>query len=389
MRPGEEFLGYVRPDGTAGVRDHLLVIPSVVCANHVASEIARQIQGARAIPHQHGCGLLGADKEQVFRTLAGMGRNPNVGAVLVVGLGCEAIEPLKLADAISESGKPVQTVIIQDAGGTLRATEQGLRLARDLVAVLSKNRREPVGLDKLVLAIECGGSDATSGLAANPAVGVASDMLVRAGGTSILSETTEFIGAEHILAQRTCDERGRDRLLQFVARMERCARQMGADFRGSQPSPGNIKGGLTTIEEKSLGCVYKAGTCPIVEVVGYAEKPTKRGLVVMDTPGHDVESITGMLAGGAQMVVFTTGRGSPVGSAIAPVIKVTGNPATAHTMADNIDISAAGIIESTETIEEVGRAIFEELLQVASGKKTKAELLGHTEFGITRIGPTV
>lgn len=383
-----EFLGYPRSDGTVGTRNHLLVIPSVVCANHVAARIAAEV-GAVAIPHGYGCGLLGADKEQVFRTLVGMGKNPNVGAVLVVGLGCEAIQPRKVAEAISESQKPVRVVVIQEAGGTLKAMEQGTRIARDLVAELSMQERRPAGLEKLVLAVECGGSDSTSGLAANPAVGVASDILVRAGGTSILSETTEFIGAEHILAARALDEETGRKLVRFVKRMEDCALQMGVDFRGSQPSPGNIEGGLTTIEEKSLGCIYKAGSSPVAEVIAYAERPTKRGLIIMDTPGHDVESISGMLAGGAQVVVFTTGRGSPVGSPVAPVIKVTANPVTARSMADNIDIDLSAIIEGSRVLEEGGKEVFEEVLRVASGKKTKAEALGHVEFGITRIGPTV
>jgi altronate dehydratase large subunit len=244
-------------------------------------------------------------------------------------------------------------------------------------------------MSDLVLGLECGGSDPTSGIASNPVVGVASDMLLAEGGRSILSETTELIGAEHILARRARNEDVAQRLYEIVARTESRAVEAGADLRGSQPTPGNIAGGLTTIEEKSLGCIYKAGSAPVEDVLEYAESvPRGGGMYVMDTPGQDIDSITGMVAGGAQLVVFTTGRGTPTGNPIAPVIKVTGNTRTYEKMLDNIDLNAGRVIDDSVSVEQVGRELFAEILDVANGKLTKAESLGHHEFGIFRVGFT-
>ena len=240
----------------------------------------------------------------------------------------------------------------------------------------------------LILGLECGGSDATSGLAANPALGVASDSLIDLGGTCILSETTESIGAEHVLARRAVSDAVGQQLIAIVRACEERALRMGEDLRGSQPTPGNIAGGISTIEEKSLGCIHKAGSAPIQGVLGYAEAPPGAGLYVMDTPGMDVESMAGLAAGGAQVMVFTTGRGTPTGNPIMPVIKVTANRRTADRMADNIDLNLSGVIEGTLSIEQAGQRIFDEILAVAGGKLTKAELLGHTEFSIYRVGPT-
>jgi D-galactarate dehydratase / Altronate hydrolase, C terminus. len=240
-------------------------------------------------------------------------------------------------------------------------------------------------ISELILSIECGGSDTTSGLASNPAVGYASDKLVDMGGTSIFSETTEFIGAEHILARRAVTAEVGQKILNIVKACEDKAKTMGVDMRGGQPTPGNIEGGITTIEEKSLGCIYKGGTKPIQDVLDYGEAPKGKGLYIMDTPGQDIESITGMTAGGSQIVVFTTGRGTPTGSPICPVIKVTGNPWTYENMKDNIDINAGTIVEGDQSLKEVGEIIFNEIVNVANGKLTKAEALGHREFGIYKL----
>lgn len=381
--------GYVRPDGSIGVRNHVLIISSVVCANEVTSSVSNSVPGTVCVIHNEGCGQLGVDYEQTLRTLIGFGRNPNVASVLVVGLGCEKLDPRLLADGISSSGKRVEVLVIQEEGGTIRAKEKGMKIAKELVSEASRMTREPIDLSSIVLALECGGSDATSGIAANPAMGFASDYIVKAGGTSILSETPEFIGAEHILAKRAINEEVARRIYEIVERAEKSALAMGVDLRGTQPTRGNIEGGITTIEEKSLGCIYKAGKSPIQGVLEYAELPKGKGLWIMDTPGHDVQSITGMVAGGAQVVLFSTGRGTPVGCPIAPVIKITGNPITYQKMKDNIDINAGTIILGLETIEEVGLRIVEELFSVVNGKMTKAEALGHREFAITRIGPTM
>jgi altronate dehydratase large subunit len=225
-------------------------------------------------------------------------------------------------------------------------------------------------------------------LASNPACGVASDILVKNGGTSILSETTELIGAEHVLAQRAVNDCVKDKLFYIVKRCEERAKSLGEDIRGGQPTPGNIQGGITTIEEKSLGCIHKAGTSSVQGILEYADIPDAKGLFVMDTPGQDIESVSGMVAGGVQVVIFTTGRGTPTGNPLVPVIKITANKKTYQNMFDNIDLDASGIIEGTRSIEQVGEEIFNEILAVANGKTTKAEQLGHKEFSIYKIAPT-
>jgi len=382
------FLGYRRPDGTIGIRNHVLILPTSICAAQVASAMAHRAAGCVAACHAYGCCQVGADARLTFRTLLNTAANPNVGAIVVVGLGCEGLEPLTMLQAVEGLGKPARGIVIQDEGGSIGAIERGVALATRMAEELAAHRREPVPLSSLVLGLECGGSDATSGLAANPALGVASDMLIAGGGTCILSETTESIGAEHVLARRAVDDEVRRKLLGIVHACEERARRVGEDLRGSQPTPGNLAGGITTLEEKSLGCLHKAGSAPVQGVLDYGEIPSGHGLYVMDTPGMDVESMSGVAAGGAHIMVFTTGLGTPTGNPVMPVIKVTANRRTAERMADHIDVDLSGVIAGTSTIAEAGRRIFEELVAVAEGKLTKAERLGHTEFSIYRIGPT-
>lgn len=384
-----KFLGYRRADGRVGTRNHVLILPTVVCANQVAESICHLVKGTVTFSHQHGCAQLGRDLEQTVRTLVGMGSNPNVYGALVVGLGCEAVPAPVVAEGIARSGKPVRTLVIQECGGTLGAIAQGARIAAALVQEASMVQREECDVSEILLGTECGGSDACSGLSANPVLGYVSDKLVSAGATVILAETTELIGAEHILARRAVSAEVAQALLDAIRAVEDSARAMGVDMRGSQPSPGNINGGLTTIEEKSLGCIHKAGNSSLQEVVRYASCPSARGLVLMDTPGHDIEQITGMVAGGANVVIFTTGRGTATGSPIVPVIKVASNSGTIARMGDNIDFSAETVISGEESIEQVGERLFAELLRVCSGKLTKSEIFGHHEFAINRIGPTI
>lgn len=385
--PNLQISAYLRPDGRAGVRNHLLILPSVFCANVAAQRIAEGVPGVIALPHPYGCTQL--DIDRVADTLAGIGAHPNVGATVVVGLGCETLQADELAARIAASGQTVEVLSIQRQGGTLKTIARGRELAHKLVEHLATLRRRTVSLDKLVLATECGGSDATSGLAANPVIGVVADRVVAAGGTVVLSETTEWMGAEHILARRAVDERVGWRIVQVVAAVEQEAQRLGVDLRGLQPTPGNMAGGLTTIEEKSLGCIYKAGTSPVQGVLAYAEPPPGVGLYMMDTPGHDGESVSGMVAGGAQIVLFSTGRGTPLGAPVAPVLKLTANPRTAQSMADHVDFSAAGVIAGETTVEEAGEALWTLLLRVLEGQETASEILGHREFAITRAGPSV
>ena len=381
------FLGYKRDDGTVGVRNHVLILPTTVCASHVAKRIAEEVQGTIPLSHEHGCAQKGADLEQTKRILVGIGKNPNVAAVLVLGLGCETVSAPEVKEEIASSQKPVKMLIIQEAGGTKKSIQKGAKIAREMLDYISELDREEVGLESLVIGTQCGGSDACSGISGNPASGYACDLVVKGGGTVILAETTEMIGAEHLLAERAADEGVAKQIIRLVHSVEDRAAAMGVDIRGANPAPGNIAGGITTLEEKSLGAVVKAGTSTINEVVEYGQRPTQRGLLVMDSPGQDTSSIAGELASGAQIIVFTTGRGSPVGSPIAPVIKIATNSQMFSRMIDDMDINAGTVIDGTETPQEVGKRIFNEVLEIASGKLTKSEILGHREFSFDRLSP--
>ena len=383
-----KYLGFKRPDGKVGVRNHVIILPSVVCSSEVCQAIANKAKGVISLPHPHGCGQLPHDAEQTAKTLIGIGKNPNVAAVLIIGLGCEIVDPLMVASKIRESGKLVKSLIIQEVGGTSKTIKEGIRIVRLMLAYASRFKREKVNIDSLTLGVECGGSDACSGLSANPALGFASDLLIKEGATVILSETTESIGAEHILAKRAINLATAKKILEIVKRTERRALGLGLDIAKANPSPGNYKGGITTLEEKSLGCVMKGGSSKIMEVLEYAESPIRKGLVLMDTPGHDAESVTGLLAGGAQVIAFTTGLGTPMGSPIAPVIKIASNSNVYKKMKENMDMNAGEIITGNKSLQNIGEKIFQEIVRVASGKLTKSEVLGHREFAINRIGPS-
>jgi altronate dehydratase large subunit len=385
------FQGFVRPDGTVGIRNHVLILPSVVCANRVARGISQQVAGTTWVEHQHGCTQLGADAELTAHVLVSHGTHPNVYGVVVVGLGCETIRAQNIAAAIKEKCpyKPVHLVIIQDEGGSVKATAAGVSAATTMVGAAAQLQREAIDASKLILGTECGGSDAYSGISANPALGFASDLLIDAGGSVVLAETTEIIGAEHIIASRAVNEEVAKKCFTTIQAREKLATDMGVDMRGGQPTPGNIEGGLSTIEEKSLGCIYKAGSRPLQDVIGYAAPVTQKGLVWMDTPGQDVEQLTGMVAGGCHLTVFTTGRGTCCGSPISPTIKVSTTTQLFERMNDNLDLDAGPIVDGKETVDQVGRRIFKEILEVASGKQTKAEILGFNDFAIYRFGPTM
>ncbi|QBP43124.1 UxaA family hydrolase [Paenisporosarcina antarctica] len=383
-----QFWGYRRADGRVGVRNHVLILPTITCATQTAQRVTELVSGTVTFIHQHGCAQVGIDYDQTFRTYAGMGMNPNVYGVIVLGLGCETHQAHSVADEIAKCGKPVQTVSIQDNGGTLQTIAEVAKIAVKMVQEASMVQRELCDFSELIVGTECGGSDACSGISANPAVGRTSDLIVNQGGTAILAETTELIGAEHLLANRAANDQVAKKAYAVIKMMENRSIKMGVDIRTGNPSPGNIEGGISSLEEKSLGAATKSGTTRLEEVIDYAQVPTKKGLVWMDTPGHDIEQLTGMVAGGAQVVLFTSGRGTPTGSPIVPVIKISTNTPMFERMNENMDLDAGTIIDGQETVAEVGNRIMQEIQDVSNGKLTKAEILKQHDFGIWRIGPT-
>ncbi len=386
--PNQKLKLYPRSDGRFGVRNHLVVIATVFCANHVVERICQEVPGAAPVTHLAGCAQLGRDAEQTRRILLQTGKHPNVGGVLYVGLGCEQNSAHELCRLVRESGKPAQSLVIHEAGGTRSSIEQG----REACAVFQQHKEDRVQAvpwSEVTVGIECGGSDFSSGIVANPAVGLVADALVDAGATVIFGETCEVVGAEHLLAERAVDDEVRRFLLERVRDVEREAQSMKVDIRGSQPSPGNIEGGLSSIEEKSLGAICKSGSRPLVGGLDYGREAVRPGLHFMDCPGQDLSSICGLVAGGAQLVLFTTGRGSPLGFAIAPVLKITANSQTARSMADDMDVDLSEYMDGAVPLEDGAALIAEKVLRVAEGTLTKAEVLEHREFGFHSIGPTL
>ena len=380
------FMGYRRPDGKAGIRNKVLILPTCVCSSETCRIVADQVEGAVYVSNQAGCSEVEQNLKICYDMYSGFAANPNIYATVLVGLGCEGCTPDKMADAIREkTNKPLEVVVIQDEGGTVNAINKAVKAARKFVQEASLVKKEEIPLSELFIGLECGGSDATSGLAANPVVGKVSDMVVDNGGSAVMSETTEFIGAEHILAKRAATPEIKKQIIGICKDLEEHLANVKQNLRTGQPTPGNKEGGISTIEEKSLGCIYKGGTRPIMEVLEYAQMPTKKGALIMDTPGFDVASVTAMVAGGCQLIIFTTGRGTPTGNIIAPVIKVTGNAKTYANMKDNIDFDASVVLTGEKTIDQRGEDLFNEMLEVANGKVTKAEAFGFNECSMQRI----
>lgn len=380
------FLGYRRPDGKVGVRNKIFILPASVCASDTTRIIASQIEGAVTFNNQNGCSQVAGDQQLTMDVMAGMAANPNVYGIIVVSLGCENCQMDLVVDAIRErTNKPMETFIIQENGGTITTIERAVRAGRKMAQEASKLQREEFPISELIVGTECGGSDPTSGLASNVLIGELSDRLVALGATSILSETTEFIGAEHILAKRAKTPEIKERIYEIVHRYEKALQLVGEEVKDGNPSPGNIAGGITTLEEKSLGCIHKGGHTEVTAVYDYGKQVEEKGLVIMDTPGNDPSSVAGMVAGGAQVIVFSTGRGTPTGNPISPVIKITGNKITFANMSDNIDIDASPVIYGPQTLKELGEEFLQELVEVANGKQTKAETLGYTEMAIARL----
>ena len=385
------FMGYKRPDGRFGARNLVGIIPSVTCANDVAQAINRQVQGTVAYLHHQGCCQLPPDLERVTDTLISLGRGPNVAAVLIVSLGCEGTDHARMYEELRATGKPVEIIHIQELGGVTKAIRVGTDIARRLAIQVSGLQREKADISNLVMSIKCGASDTTSGVASNCVIGAVSDRLVDLGATVVFGETTEFIGGEHLLARRAVTPEVGQRIYDIVDAMETRAKSIGCDMRRGQPTPGNIAGGLSSIEEKSLGAIAKSGSRPIQGVLDY---PTfvmdQKGLWIKDTPGREPEILTGMAATGAQLMCFSTGLGAPQGFPSMPVIKICGNPYTFVRMEEDMDVNAGLVITGEKSIDEVADEVFAKILRVASGEMTKNEAIGYfSAIDIHCLGPVI
>lgn len=385
-------MGFRRKDGYVGVRNLIAIIPSVFCSAKVAERIAYQVPGSVFFRHPVGCSQVGEDLEVTAKTLIAIGKNPNFAGVVVVGLGCERFSPYELADGIAPTNKMLETVVIQTEGDSLAAIHKGTKVAREMQQMASRQVREEASVSELMIGLNCGGSDMTSGLIANPSLGIASDILVHQGGSSILSEITELIGTEDILARRAVNEKVASEIRETIYRTEEKLRRQTQNSSNKERthliSTGNYAGGLSSVVEKSLGSMKKSGNAPFSGVIQYGHQPdkNKKGLFLLDSPGHDGEVSTGQVAAGAQIILFPTGRGTPTGFPGIPVIKLTGNPKTYIKMKENIDINAGQVLSGEKSFEQMGNEIYREILEVASGKQVKAEILGHDEqFCVTRL----
>jgi len=341
--------------------------------------------------HHQGCCQLPTDVEIVTDVLTGVCLNPNVAAVVLVSLGCESVTAEHILATVAPV-KPIELVRVQAMGGITATTDNGIKAAQRFAASLT-GRRSEVPVSDLIIGVKCGASDTTSGLASNTATGNAVDRLINAGATVLFGETTEVIGAEHILVRRACRESVASGIMAHVEAMEARVNAMGVDMRGGQPTEGNIRGGLTTIEEKSLGAIVKSGTMPISGVVRYGERPAAPGLYFMDSPGREMEFLTGLASAGCQVMLFSTGIGAPQGFPLAPVVKICGNANTCRNLGEYIDLDVSGIVAGVESVAQAGGRIFEQVLKVFAGEPVKSEILGYDSSGVNSniytIGPTI
>ncbi len=397
----EFFQGIVRPDGRVGTRNYIGVISTVNCSASVARLVAEQfraealaeypgVDGIVPVCHGLGCGMAGSGRgfEYLRDSLAGYGRHPNFAGVLFIGLGCEVMQAGAVIERFGAAAGPrLQAMTIQEKGGTRRTVAEAAARVREMLAAAAGARRQPVPADRLIVGLECGGSDALSGITANPALGAAVDLLVGQGGTAVLGETPEIYGAEHLLTRRAVSRAVAEKLIGCIRWWEDYTARLGGEM-DNNPTPGNKAGGLTTILEKSLGAVAKGGTTHLVEVYRYAEPVTAKGFVFMDTPGYDPVSLTGMVAGGANLICFTTGRGSVYGCRPVPSLKLATNSAMYARMEEDMDIDCGPIAAGEASVTAIGRLIFRRMLEVASGRRTKSEALGigNDEFAPWQIG---
>jgi altronate hydrolase len=393
------FLGYVREDGRVGTRNYIAVVAASNCAAHTAETIARSyedetlpegVDGVVAFPHGEGCAhSVGPDLDQLRRTLGGVLVHPNVSAAVILGLGCETNQIDHYLGPGAPSSNRLAGLTLQSSGGTRGTVEASRRQIARFIEQAAAEKRVEVPASKIVLGLNCGGSDSFSGITANPALGYCSDLLAEVGATAVLAETTEIFGAEHLLVKRARNRQVAERLLAFIREYKRYISRFDGSSFDDNPSPGNKAGGLTNIIEKSLGAVAKGGTSTLQEVYDYAERVTSPGFVFMNTPGYDPVSLTGLAAGGCNLIAFTTGRGSAIGFPTIPVVKIATNSDTYRRMTANMDVNAGAIADGEKSVQQVGREIFDLILEAASGRRTCAERMGHKEFVPWRIGPVM
>ena len=382
------FTGYARPDGSAGIRNHVLVIPG----GFLAAKICDFVDGTKTIlTPDSGSGRTSRDRETIARTLIGLGRNPNVASVIIhtlsPGAGYPELKPARLAEEIAKSGKRVEILDVTKEGSTFRALEKGVQLAREMVLEASRIRRQPFDLSHLAVGVKCGHSDTTSGIAGNPVIGNLFDRIVAAGGTAFFGETTEIIGAEHILCQRGINEAVSRKILEAAARIEASAKATGDDIRTVNPVPSNIAGGISSLEEKSLGAIHKSGSAPVQDVLKYGERPAGKGLYFVDNWMSMSSIFAGYAASGAQLVIFQLGGGGVVGNdllhtstaVVAPLMWTTANPKTLAMAPTSLDFYSGTVIEGEDTVEEAGGKLLQLVLDIASGTMTRVETLRHTD----------
>jgi altronate dehydratase large subunit len=383
----KEITGYERKDGRFGIRNHVLVVPTVSCVNGVINRISREVPEAVCVTHAHGCGRGGLrDIQILFKILSGLLLNPNVGGVVLIGLGCEVSRTKALYPLIKDAGKPVEIFNVQEDGGSMQTSEKGAAAARRMLTEIRTQQRVPLSWDKLLVSMECGGSDAMSGITANVAMGAVSDWLVEKGATVMFGENTEMIGTAHILARRAKNEQVAGDINQMIDRAEKLTRDTMGDLASLVISPGNMDGGMSTIAEKSMGCIFKGGTTTIKQVIGYGEKPTEKGLVLQDGPGYDGDSMAGLAASGSQIMFFSTGRGTPAGFPALPVIKVASNSRIYEAMKDDMDVNAGSLIEG-KPLDALRTEMIELMIKIINGEETRAEINKMDVFTFMTVNP--
>jgi len=366
--------GFLRQNGSVGIRNHVLVLPTVSCVNGVVNRISREVPDAVCAPHAHGCGRGGPrDLEILFRILTGLVNHPNIGGVVLIGLGCEVSSTSRLMPFLADAGKPVEVFNVQTDGGSVQTAQKATAAARKMLDQLRTQERVAIPWHKIIVAMECGGSDAMSGVTANVSLGAVSDWLIEQGATVLFGENTEMIGTTHVLTRRARNEQVAGQITAMIERAERLTQDVMGELAGLVISPGNMDGGMSTIAEKAMGCIFKGGTGTINQVVDYGEKPSESGLVLQDGPGYDGDSMAGLAAGGSQVMFFSTGRGTPVGFPGMPVIKVASNTRIYEAMKDDMDIDA-GVLTDGCTLNELRDRMVDLMIRVINGEETRAEL---------------